>query len=189
MRRILILASVLAPLSVGCHTITEDLPSRPSTLETTRATPIIMIPVPSPTPRPTPTATPAPTPTATPVGTPTPAPTATPPPDSGGENRSPVARIACSVYFIECNGEIVPGSHGASSAPVGCKVHLDATTKDASGDPTYREPSWVYSNPGMVDIFGANPWNPSITARGPHHQDMYAQADGVRCASIGVDFH
>jgi hypothetical protein len=102
---------------------------------------------------------------------------------------NPVARIACSVYFVECNGEIVPGSHGASSAPVGCKVHLDATTKDATGDPTYREPRWVYSNPGMVDIFGGNPWNPSITAHGAHHQDMYAEADGVRCGSIGVDFH
>ena len=188
MRRILILASVLAPFSLGCHTITEELPSRPSALETTRAIPIIMIPVPSPTPKPAATPTPAP-PVARPTPAPAATPTAAPPPDGGAENRNPVARIACSVYFVECNGEIVPGSHGASSAPVGCKVHLDATTKDASGDPTYREPRWVYSNPGMVDIFGANAWNPSITAHGPHHQDMYAEADGVRCASVGVDFH
>jgi hypothetical protein len=189
MRRVLLAVSLLAPLSVGCHTITEDLPSRPSPTEVTKGIPIINIPVPTPTPKPT--ATPNPTPTATPAATPTPgpAPTATPPPDPGVENHSPVARIACSVYFVECNGDIVPGSHGATSAPVGCKVHLDATTKDASGDPTYREPHWVYSNPGMVDIFDRNPWNPSITAHGPHHQEMYAEADGVRCSSIGVDFH
>jgi hypothetical protein len=186
-RRLLVMMSVLAPFSVGCHTITEDLPNRPSPIDTNRAIPVIMVPVPATTPKPAPA--PTATPTPAPGPTPTPAPTATPPPDSGPENHNRVARIACSVYFVECNGEIVPGSHGASSAPVGCKVHLDATTKDASGEPTYREPSWVYSNPGMIDIFDRNPWNPSITAHGRHHQDVYAQADGVRCASVGIDFN
>jgi len=187
MRRVLQLACVVAPLAAACHTITEDLPSRPSPVKSpvNAAIPIIQIPVPKTTPVPSPSpvvvATPKP-----PAATPAPDPTA---PPSTEKNRRPTARVACSVYFVECNGEIVPGSHRAGSTNVGCKVHLDATTKDADGAHTYREPRWVFSNPGMIDIFDRNPWNPSITGRGRHHQDMYAEADGVRCATFGIDFN
>jgi len=100
-----------------------------------------------------------------------------------------VARVACSVYFVECNGSIVPNSHHASETSVGCKVHLDATTKDANGEHTYREPRWVFSNPGMVEIQSSNAWNPAITGRARHHQDMYAEADGARCATFGITFN
>jgi hypothetical protein len=130
---------------------------------------------------PTPTPKPAP-----PAATPAPDPTAAPNPE---KNRKPTARVACSVYFVECNGEIVPGSHRASETSVGCKVHLDATTKDANGEHTYREPRWVFSNPGMIEIQDLNPWNPAITGRGRHHQEMYAEADGARCASFGINFN
>lgn len=103
---------------------------------------------------------------------------------------NPVARIACSVYFVECNGEVVSGSKGATSTSVGCRVHLDATTKDAGGDHTYRtEPRWVFSNPGMIEVFARSAWNPVITGIGRHHQEMYAEANGVRCGSFGIDFN
>jgi hypothetical protein len=174
---------------MACHTITEELPSRPSAAGSpaTGPIPVINIPVPQQTPIPSPVATPAPAPTPVPpVATPVPEPTA---PPSGDKNNKPVARVACSVYFVECNGEIVPGSHHASDTNVGCKVHLDATTKDANGDHTYRAPHWVFSNPGMVDIQDSNPWNPAITGRGRHHQDMYAEADGVRCGTFGITFN
>ena len=139
--------------------------------------------VPKTTPVPPP-ATPTPNPTPTPKSTPTPA------PEPGGQNMNPVARVACSVYFVECNGEIVPNSRNATSAPVGCRVHLDATTKDASGDHTYRtEPQWVFSNPGMIDRSGNSAWNPAITGKGSHYQSMYAVADGVRCDAFGINFN
>jgi len=191
MRPVLPLVLLVAPLVAACHTITEELPSRPSPVNSpvSGGIPVINIPVPQQTPVPSPVVV-APTPTpnpAPPVATPAPDPTA--PPDTGEKNRKPVARVACSVYFVECNGEVVPGSHRAGSTYVGCKVHLDATTKDADGAHTYREPRWVFSNPGMIDIFDRDPWNPSITGRGRHHQEMYAEADGVRCSSFGIDFN
>jgi len=191
MRPVLQLVFLVAPLAAACHTITEELPTRPSAVGSPVAGPIpvINIPVPKQTPVPSPAVvapTPAPNP-APPAATPAPAPTATP--DAGEKNRNPVARVACSVYFVECNGEIVPGSHHASETSVGCKVHLDATTKDANGEHTYREPRWVFSNPGMVEIQSSNPWNPAITGRGRHHQDMYAEADGARCATFGITFN
>jgi hypothetical protein len=191
MRPVFQLVFLAAPLAAGCHTISEELPSRPSPVESAVAggIPIINIPVPKTTPTPAPVVV-APTPAPKPAPpTATPAPEPTPPPNAGEKNRKPVARVACSVYFVECNGEIVPNSHRAGSTNVGCKVHLDATTKDANGEHTYREPRWVFSNPGMVEIQNSNPWNPAITGRGRHHQDMYAEADGARCATFGIDFN
>src|ERR1044071_7069046 len=181
MRPVFRLVFLVAPLATACHTITEELPSRPSSVRSPVAGPIpvINIPVPKQTPIPSPVvvATPTPNPKQ-PAATPAPDPTA--PPNNSEKNRKPVARVACSVYFVECNGEIVPGSHHASETNVGCKVHLDATTKDANGEHTYREPRWVFSNPGMVEIQSSNAWNPAITGRARHHQDMYAEADGAR---------
>ena len=191
MRPVLKVVLLVAPLAAACHTITEDLPSRPSAAGSpvSGGIPVIQIPVPQQTPIPSPSpvvvATPKPNP-APPTATPAPDPTA---PPSTEKNRKPTARVACSVYFVECNGEIVPGSHHASETGVGCKVHLDATTKDANGEHTYREPRWVFSNPGMVEIQSSNPWNPAITGRGRHHQDMYAEADGARCATFGITFN
>jgi hypothetical protein len=181
------LALLAVPLAAACHTIVEELPTRPSAAGSPVAAPIpvIKIPVPQQTPIPSPVATPAPTPKP-PTATPAPEPTAAPNPE---KNRAPTARVACSVYFVECNGEIVPGSHRASDTNVGCKVHLDATTKDANGDHTYREPRWVFSNPGLIEIQNSNPWNPAITGRARHHQDMYAEADGVRCGTFGITFN
>src|SRR5205823_5186162 len=169
-----------------CHTITEELPSRPSPVDVGGIpTIVVQVPVPKTTPVPSPTPAANPTPTPTPKSTPPP----NPEPDPSGQNRAPVARVACSVYFVECNGEIVPNSHNASSAPVGCRVHLDATTKDASNEHTYRtEPQRVFSDPGMIERSGNSAWNPAITGRGPHYQSMYAVADGVRCDAFGVNF-
>jgi len=71
----------LAFILVGCHTITEELPTQPTK---TPASPILTVPIPKipvgGTPTPSPTATPKPTPTPTPAATPTP----TPPPGTGG---------------------------------------------------------------------------------------------------------
>jgi hypothetical protein len=188
MRRILMAVAVLATTTVACHTITEELPSRPTQIATTVGVPVVVISVPVPSPTAVPTPTPAPAPSATPRNNPTPAPD--PEPDPGAQNRNPVARVACSVYFVECDGAVVPGSHGANSAQVGCRVHLDATTKDANNEHTYRtEPQWVFSNPGMIERSGNSAWNPAITAKGAHTQTMYAQADGARCDSFSVTFH
>ena len=190
MRRIL-QAAALGALSIACHTITEEIPNRPSPINAgvpSGGIPVIVVTIPVPTPTPVPTPAPTPTPRSTPQ--PTPNPEAGPTPAPGGQNRNGVARMACSVYFVECNGEVVPGSKGANSAQVGCRVHLDATTKDASGEHTFRtEPNWVFSNPGAIGRSGNSAWNPSITGLSAHTQTMYAQADGVRCDSFSVSFY
>jgi hypothetical protein len=210
MRRALLLVFLVAPLAAACHTIVEDSPSRPSPLTLTGGgmpivnmpgpqpvtapvapvTPVVVVPVPQPTP----VATPAPKePTPAPVATPTPAPEPEEEEEEEeptGENRNPIARMACNVYFVECDGQVVPGSGGARSAPVGCRVHLDATAKDGNGEHTYRtEPRWHFSDPGMIDYSPRNPWNPAFTGKGRHRQQIYAEADGVRCNGFAVDIY
>jgi hypothetical protein len=190
MRRILVAVAGVAAATLACHTITEDLPARPTQIGTTVGVPVVVISVPVPSPTPAPTPTPAPAASPTPRSNPTAPPDPNPEPDPGGQNRNPVVRVACSVYFVECDGQVVPGSHGTNSAQVGCRVHLDATTKDANNEHTYRtEPQWVFSNPGMIERSGNSAWNPAITARGAHTQSMYAQADGARCDSFSITFH
>src|SRR6185295_9504661 len=104
--------------------------------------PVVVVPVPVPTPN-----APAPVPTENP-GNPNPAPQE---PDGGippgvPDNTAPVTKLGAKVYFVECNGAEVPGSGGASEAPVGCRVHLDVTPKDANNKPTQTRgtPQWSF---------------------------------------------
>jgi hypothetical protein len=178
----------------GCHTITEDLPSRPSAISGGPGSiPVIVVPVPVQTALPVP----SPSPPDAPAPNPNPRPTATP--DSGGgggggsptNNTSPVARLNASVYFVECGGVPLPGTSRATTAPVGCRVHLDTTPRDASNAPTNPQgtPRWTYSNPGLISVAGSSPFNPVITAKGPGHVDVFAEVDGVRSNTFGVTSH
>jgi hypothetical protein len=185
---------VVMLITGACHTITEELPNKPSPIDVNvPINPVIVIvPVPAPPATQPPSNPTTPNPTTPNPTTPNPAPNPAPNPEPGpGNNHAPVARAACSVYFVECNGQIMPDTRNATSAPVGCRVHLDVTTKDANGSETYGRsgsPEWIFSNPGMLERSGTNGWTPTITAKGPHHQDIYAQHEGVRCNGFGVDF-
>jgi hypothetical protein len=76
---------------VGCHTITEELPTQPTK---TPGSPVLTVPIPkiplaTPTPVPTPTPTPTAKPSPTPGPGPTPEPTPTPPSTGGCGNPLP----------------------------------------------------------------------------------------------------
>ncbi len=181
MRHAIAIVAVLASVSAGCHTITEDLPARPTQIVVggPGTMPVIVVPAPAPT---------------TPPSNTTPAPRADPTPDPGGgeppvTNRSPVAKLNAHVYFIECNGAPVPGSSAATTAPVGCRVHFDCTARDAKNDPTVPNgtPRWTYGNPGIVSG-GNSGFNPVVIATGGGCTDYYAEVDGVRSSTSSICF-
>src|SRR6188474_3263450 len=106
---------------IACHTITEDLPSRPTQVQVTGGgIPTIVVPVPNQTPLP-------PSPSSPIVTNPNPRPEPTPVGggDGGGggggeppvTNRSPVAKLNAHVYFIECAAAALDRC-GANKAPV-----------------------------------------------------------------------
>ena len=101
-----------------------------------------------------------------------------------------VARLNANVYFVECGGQALPNSSRATTAPVGCRVHLDCTARDGSNNPTIPRgtPRWTYSDPGLITVGGGSPFNPVITAKGRGHIDFYAEVDGVRSETRGIDF-
>lgn len=197
MRRVTAAAivGVAAAALTACHTITEDLPSRPSQVQVggPGSIPIVVLPIPQLTP--TPGVVPSPSSPAAPAPNPNPRPTANPDQGGGGggepptTNRSPVARLNASVYFVECDGAPVPGTSRATTAPVGCRLHLDCTARDGSNSPTIPRgnPQWTYSNPGLV-TGGSSGFNPVLTIRGAGHMDIYAEVDGFRSATFGIDF-
>lgn len=178
----------LAFVVAACTTITERLPTGPDPTGGGGGNPVplpvVVVPVPVPTPN-------APAPT-TPTNPTNPDPE---PPDTGGgippdipDNTAPVAKLGAKVYFVECNGAELPGSGGASEAPVGCRVHLDVTPKDANNKPTQAKgiPEWTFSNMGIISIPSTKGFNPAFIAKAPGTVTTYCETDGVRSNDVTI---
>jgi hypothetical protein len=198
MRRIL-LAFVVGAMGVACHTITEELPSRPGPIDVgggqpiaPPAAPVIVIPVPAPTPVPEQPAAPNPAPN-------NPAPNNPPPPPPGNNNPSgqiptntnPAVRLGAKVFFVECNGREVAGSEGATQAQIGCRIHYDVTPKDAHNEHTQvREiPRWTFSPANIAGgVEGKTQFTPTISATGAGTLTAYCVADGVRSNDVRITF-
>jgi hypothetical protein len=138
----------------------------------------------------TPCCEPLPTPTPEPTSTPTPIPTPTPEghvPDNG----NPVAMVDLVVFYYQCDGEVVPDTKYASVVPVGCKVVLDATPKDASRAPTRAKglPQWQYSPAELVSTGSTNhTFTPNFTVLGPGQFFVSMSVDGVPSNSVTLSF-
>ncbi len=192
MARTLSFLLVAGLLAVGCKTITEELPTSPTAAG---GTPVVTVPIPvvvTPVTLPQPeTPTPSPSPGS-------PSPTATPVPEGEGDgdgpdipdNKNPVAKVLAKVFFIECNGSEVPGTGSATTAPVGCRVHLDATPKDAGGKPTQAKstPQWSYSDTSSFVIGGNSAFNPVLTVNNTGSTSIACTIDGVRSNEFQVRF-
>jgi hypothetical protein len=174
---------------VACTTITEELPTRPDPTNNganPAPLPVVVVPVPVPAPA-------APAPPSNPTNPSNPAP---PPGDGGGaipgdipDNTAPVAKLGAKVYFVECGGAELPGSGGASEAPVGCRVHLDVTPKDANNKPTQvkHTPEWSFSDMSLINLSSsATGFNPTFVAKAPGTVTAYCEADGVRSNDVTI---
>jgi hypothetical protein len=148
----------------------------------------VQIPVPT---TPLPSATPAPNnpaPNNPPPHNPAPAPTPNP---ENPTSTSPVVKVGAKVYFIECGGEAVPNSQGATSTQVGCRIHLDATPKDASNAPTNPRgtPSWSFNDMSLISSSGTNEYTPTVTAKGRGTLSTYCEVDGVRSNTVTISIN
>ena len=180
---------------VGCKTITEELPTSASTPTESPTVgnipvPLVVTPVPLPQPQ-----SPAPAPNPNPGA---PAPGATPVPEGEGDgdgpdipnNTNPVAKVLAKVFFVECDGAEVPGTGSATTAPVGCRVHLDATPKDAGGKPTQAKstPQWSYSDKSAIEVGGNSSFNPVLTVKKTGSVSAVCTIDGVRSNEVSIRF-
>jgi hypothetical protein len=137
----------------------------------------------------------SPPPTTVPPAPPLPAP---PPalPDPGPEddgfprNTQPVAQVTARVYFIECGGAPVPNSDYATEAPVGCRLHLDCTPRDAYHQPTraWGEPEWALSDPSLVKGGRADEYTPTFQIVRAGTLVANVVIDGVRSNNVVVGF-
>ena len=173
----------------ACQTITEEMPVR-STPVSTNPVPVVVVSIPIPVP-----ATPPPTNT-TPVpapNNPVPAPTA-PPNNNNNDgfvpnNNSPVTKLGAKVYFIECNGDMVPGSELATETNVGCRIHFDCTPKDASNAPTRSRgtPSWSFNNMSLIKAGKTQDFTPAVVAIKAGTLVAWAEVDGVRSNDVRIN--
>jgi hypothetical protein len=178
---------VLVGLTMGgCQTLTEELPSAPTTgpVQIPVLPPIVN---PGPIPDVPAPGGGAPPPTSDPV----------PPPGGGGppgqipNNSNPVTKVGAKVYFLECGGEQVPGSEFATSAQVGCRIHFDCTPKDASNNPTQSQgyPEWTFSPGGLVDVGNPNDFTPTVTAKATGDLTAYVVIDGVTSNTLSINIY
>lgn len=138
---------------------------------------------------PAPSSSPTPLPTPKPMPTSTPRPSPTPP--NGGyfpNNNSPVVAVHAKVFFIECGGSPVPGTEYATSAPRDCRVHLDATPRDASNQHTRAVggPTW-FAEGGRLN--SSTSYTPVLTSRGEGAAVAYCYVDGVRSNDVAILFY
>jgi hypothetical protein len=137
-------------------------------------------------------ASPAPSPAASPspAAAPTPAPAeepdAEPSPDCIHETDHGVDNVSLNVYFLECNGERIPGSKDTKSVPVGCRIHFNATPRDGSGAPTCSK-TWPVWQVGPEEIVGGNggqTFTPAYTTKATGVMSARCIVDGVRSGWI-----
>jgi hypothetical protein len=183
--------------SMGCHTITEELPTSPRAVNPA-PTQVVVVPVPVPSNAPTPAPqqqpanpsnpTPAPTQAPTPRPVPTPTPVQTAPGEDGDfpNNDAPVAKLGAKLYFVECDGAPVPGSENAGSVPLGCRIHYDCTPKDGANRPTRAKgtPQWTFDPSNLVKVTGRSAYNPVATTVGRGRLCAYAEVDRVRSNDV-----
>jgi hypothetical protein len=185
--------AVLAGMALaGCQTITEEMPAGPTTSPSNvTPIPVVVVPVPVPVPTTAPAPAPAPGPTTPVPPNPAPVPKPSTPPANPGNTGSTV-RIGAKVYFIERNGQILPGTEHATQAQIGDRIHLDATAKDAQNLPTTTNgaPHWTYSSPGLVSVSaGPGDWTPVMLVKHAGVMSVYVEADGVRSNTVTISFH
>jgi hypothetical protein len=221
MRRVLVVLAVVSAVAFAAackKSLTEELPTEPSAAF---ASPIpqqvVVRPVPIPTATPdqggggapppsnpqpanptTPVTAPTVRPTTPPSSGPTPRPTTAPTPrpspgsgGGGGGGGSTVARVGAKVFFVECDGNIVPGSEYASTAPIGCRVHFDCTPRDANNQPTTARgtPEWTFNPDHLVSGGGGgNPYTPAVYVLGEGSFSAFVTIDGVRSADVRIRF-
>ena len=185
----------LLAASAACHTITEELPTRPGAVNPA-PTQVVVVPVPVPSNAPTPVPqqppaptnpAPAPTPTVRPVPTPTPVQT-TPGGEDGDlpNNDAPVAKLGAKLYFVECDGVPVAGSENAGSVPLGCRIHYDCTPKDGANRPTRAKgtPQWTFDPSNLVKVTGRSAYNPVAATLGRGRLCAWAEVDRVRSNDV-----
>jgi hypothetical protein len=123
---------------------------------------------------------------ATPVAAPQDEPDAEPSPDCIHGTDHGVETVSLNVYFLECNGERIPGSKDTKTVPVGCRIHFNATPRDGSGAPTCSK-TWPVWQVGPEDLVGGNggqTFTPAYTAKAPGVMSARCLVDGVRSGWI-----
>jgi hypothetical protein len=135
-----------------------------------------------------PAATPPPSPS--PVASATPElpaePEAEPSPDCIHETDHGVETVSLNVYFLECNGERIPGSKDVKTVPVGCRIHFNATPRDGSGAPTCSRtwPVWQVGPAELVGGNGGQTFTPAYTTIATGVMSARCIVDGVRSGWI-----
>jgi hypothetical protein len=142
-------------------------------------TPSVSMPAP-PTPAPTPEPTPVPSPPPTPCDT----------CEETVTNDSPAARLSIRLYILtDEHGQLVR-DYDTEAIPVGWRLTLDATAKDAQNRETNGQKvvRWFVDDESIVQLGGSHLHQLKVTPRGPGRIEVYARQDGVDSNTLKFRF-
>lgn len=155
---------LLGGLAVGFSGC-SDSPAQPTT-------PIPVVP----STRPSPTPNAGPTPKPRPIPPPVPA------------NTNPVAKLSIQIESVTCNGVPLKSNTSFDEVPVGCKMYIDTTPKDAQNNRTTPQgvPEWTFTPSSLVTVNYIDPFAPIATADSPGVLVIYSEVDGIRSKDLEV---
>jgi hypothetical protein len=138
---------------------------------------------------PAPAPTPAPTPEPTPTPTPSP-PSCSEPCEAPVTNNNPAARLSIRLYILTNEDGQLVRDYDTEAIPVGWRLTLDATAKDAQGRETNgdRVVRWFVDNEGIVQLGGSHLHQIKVTPQAPGRIEVYARQDGVNSNTLKFRF-
>jgi hypothetical protein len=170
---IVLVAFLLATAGCGGSRSDAAAPTLPAAANGSAA-PVAAAPSPSPSPTPEPPAAPQDQPEPDPS------------PDCIHGTANGVDSVSLAVYFLECNGQRIPGSKDVIEVPVDCRIHFNATPRDGMGAPTCSRtwPIWQVGPEELVSGNGGETFTPAYTTRAPGVMSARCIVDGVRSGWI-----
>jgi hypothetical protein len=133
------------------------------------------------------TLAPAPSPAASPAPpTPQDAPEPSPSPDCIHDTSHGVDSVSLVIYFLECDGERIPGRPDMKNIPLGCRIHFNATPRDGMNAPTCSKtwPVWQVGPEELVSGRDTETFTPAYTTKAPGVMSARCLVDGVRSGWI-----
>jgi hypothetical protein len=137
------------------------------------------------------TATPTPAPTATPTPAPSPSPAACGGCEAPVTNAAPPARLTIKVYKVVDRNEVLQPLTDRDPIPVGFKVTIDATAKDANEQETNGVSGWVaffIDDEDVAQLDGNHAFQRKVKASAPGTVQVWANLDGVRSNTLTLRF-
>ena len=109
-----------------------------------------------------------------------------PSPDCIHDTYHGVDSVSLVIYFLECDGDRIPGRPNMTEVPLGCRIHFNATPRDGMNGPTCSA-TWPVWQVGPEELVSGNDYQtftPAYRTKATGVMSARCLVDGVRSGWI-----